>query len=676
MIMLSQRVVLSLVKSRSTPATTRTLHSPTLCRPFHLRPTNLESLQCRLSIRKPQQRVVATSAKTHARRPLRLGRIVNKTLTFLGIVSLTLFGSITAFFLYDASTYKEETNVQDVGVLELALYPRKGGLKNLPIAEVLLDDDMDELEKLKDKPRLVILGCGWGSVALLKSINPDNYHITVISPTNYFLYTPLLPSATVGTLEVRSLIEPIRRITRASKGHFLKASAVDVDFSAKLVEVSQELPNGERSNFYVPYDKLVIGIGSNSRTHGVEGLEHVHFLKNINDARKIRSSVIENFERACLPTTTDEERKRLLSFVICGGGPTGVEFAAELYDMLNEDLTTRYPRILRNEVSVHIVQSRSHILNTYDEALSEYAERRFARSQIDVQTNSRVSRIEKDKVLFTQKNPETGATIGKEIPFGMCLWSTGVAQTDFAEKIANSLEVQQNRHALETDPYLRLLGTPLGDVYAIGDCATVQNNITEYIANFLKQVAWENGIKDERKLALSFAQWRTLVPRIRKSFPASSDHLRRLDRLFEQYDEDKSGTLDFQELNKLIEDIDKKLTSLPATAQRAHQQGIYLAHKFNKFARAAQGLKLNQVLDGDIDAAVYKAFEYKHLGNLAYVGNAAVFDLNGMSFAGGLIFLYLWRGVYFAQGVSTRTRMLLAMDWTKRALFGRDLMNF
>ena len=75
-----------------------------------------------------------------------------------------------------------------------------------------------------------------------------------------------------------------------------------------------------------------------------------------------------------MPTTPDEERRRLLSFVVSGGGPTGVEFAAELYDMLNEDMCKYYPRILRNEISVHVIQSRGHILNTYDEALSRFAE--------------------------------------------------------------------------------------------------------------------------------------------------------------------------------------------------------------------------------------------------------------------------------------------------------------
>lgn len=122
---------------------------------------------------------------------------------------------------------------------------------------------------------------------------------------------------------------------------------------------------------------LQFTIGSTTNPHGVKGLENCHTLKSIDDARKIKNKVTDNMELACLPTTSDEERKRLLSFVICGGGPTGVEFAAELYDLLNEDLRKSFPKILRNEISVHVIQSRSHILNTYDEALSKYAEVRY-----------------------------------------------------------------------------------------------------------------------------------------------------------------------------------------------------------------------------------------------------------------------------------------------------------
>jgi NADH dehydrogenase len=475
-------------------------------------------------------------------------------------------------------------------------------------------------------------------------------------------------------LELRSLTEPVRRIVNRLRGHFLRAQAVDVEFSHKLVEVAQVDSQGVEQHFYLPYDKLIVGVGSTTNPHGVKGLENCNFLKTIEDARLIKHKVLRNLELACLPTTTDEERRRLLSFVISGGGPTGVEFAAELYDMLNEDLLRSFPRILRNEVSVHVIQSRGHILNTYDEALSVYAEKRFEHDHVEVLTNARVKEVQPDRIVFSQM--ENGSPVTKELPMGFCLWSTGVAQTEMSQKIAAKLgDFQNNRHALETDTHLRLIGAPLGDVYAIGDCATVQNNLADHLTTFLRGIAWEKG-KDPDTVHITFEEWRGLARAVRKRFPQAAAHLKRLDRLFEEYDKDKSGTLDFGELHELLVQIDSKLTSLPATAQRANQQGVYLGRKFNKIAAAIPGFKANEVDFGDLDEAVYKAFEYHHMGSLAYIGNAAIFDFNGLNFSGGLMAVYLWRSIYFAQSVSIRTRLLLAMDWTKRALFGRDLMSF
>ena len=171
-------------------------------------------------------------------------------------------GLVVAFFLYDASTYREDLSYTDIPVSEDALQPRRGGPKNLPIAEVLVDDDdCPENSRQKHKPKLVILGSGWGSVAMLKTLNPEDYHVTVVSPVNYFLFTPMLPSATVGTLELRSLVEPVRRIVSRVKGHFLKAEAVDVALSERLLEVKQTNAQGEECHFYLPYDKLVLGVG-------------------------------------------------------------------------------------------------------------------------------------------------------------------------------------------------------------------------------------------------------------------------------------------------------------------------------------------------------------------------------------------------------------------------------
>ncbi|EXJ74711.1 NADH dehydrogenase [Cladophialophora psammophila CBS 110553] len=602
-------------------------------------------------------------------------RLCYRIFAWTGIFIVFSGTLVLAFFLYDASTYREEPEpTGDIAVSEAALSPRRGGPKNLPIAEVLVDDeDCDHMREQKDKPKLVVLGTGWGSVAMLKELHPGDYHVTVVSPDNYFLFTPMLPSATVGTLELRSLVEPVRRIVNRLRGHFLKAEAVDIDFTERLVEVAQVDADGDRQHFYLPYDKLVIGVGSTTNAHGVKGLEHCNFLKTIEDARLIKNKVLRNLELACLPTTSDQERRRLLSFVISGGGPTGVEFAAELYDMLNEDLLKSFPRILRNEVSVHVIQSRGHILNTYDEALSIYAEKRFEHDHVEVLTNARVKEVTSDRIIFSQM--EDGKPVTKELPMGFCLWSTGVAQTDLSRKVAGKLgEFQNNRHALETDSHLRLLGAPLGEVYAIGDCATVQNNIADHLTTFLRGMAWEQG-KDPEKMHITFQDWRSVAQKVRKRFPQAAGHLKRLDKLFQEYDKDKSGTLDFGELHELLVQIDSKLTSLPATAQRANQQGQYLGRKFNKIAAAIPGFKANEVDFGDLDEAVYKAFEYHHMGSLAYIGNAAIFDFGGLNFSGGLMAVYLWRSIYFAQSVSFRTRMLLAMDWSKRALFGRGESN-
>jgi NADH:ubiquinone reductase (H+-translocating) len=324
-------------------------------------------------------------------------RFIVRTFFYVGIFCAGTVIFVVGFFLFDASTYRETPMIEAVPISSLALTPRRGGPKNLPIVEHFVDDDDSDKKKTsKHKPKMVILGTGWGAVSLLKNLKPEDYHVTVISPSNQFLFTPMLPSATVGTLELRSLVEPVRKIVTRVHGHFLKAMAVDVAFSEKLVEVQAvDTATGEKQSFYVPYDKLVIAcgmifdlsiyrsrannclLGSITNPHGVPGLENCHFLKDIHDARAIRNTVIRNLENACLPTTTDEERRRLLSFVVCGGGPTGVEFAAELYDMLNEDLVNVFPKILRCEISVHLVQSRGHILNTYDEALSKFAEVRI-----------------------------------------------------------------------------------------------------------------------------------------------------------------------------------------------------------------------------------------------------------------------------------------------------------
>lgn len=166
----------------------------------------------------------------------------------------------------------------------------------------------------------------------------------------------------MGTVEPRSLVEPLRKIISRVNGHYIQGAAVDVVMGSDLppskggqerfVEVdvisghegvsefsgqhdgptsntsSSAEAAGERKEtkgkrVYVPYDRLIVAVGSVTNSHGVEGLEHCFHLKTIKDAREIRSHILDNLEIASLPTTTPEEREKLLSMVVCGGGPTG-----------------------------------------------------------------------------------------------------------------------------------------------------------------------------------------------------------------------------------------------------------------------------------------------------------------------------------------------------------------
>ncbi|KAI5894247.1 nucleotide-binding domain-containing protein [Schizophyllum commune H4-8] len=593
-----------------------------------------------------------------------------------GFIASIAFGTFV-LFVHDACTYSD-AHIDGVPVNPLALHPHKGGPKNLPVVEVLLRDEEDpEMRELSSKPRLVIVGGGWGAMGVIEKLKPGDYHVTIISAETYTTFTPLLPSAAVGTVQARSLMEPIRKIMARLKGHFIQGKAVDIVFDERLLEVE----TADKGHIYVPYDKLVIAVGSVSSTHGVPGLEHSFQLKTISDALSIRRRILENFEIASLPTTTPEERKRLLSFVVCGGGPTGVEAAAEIYDLCQEDIIQYYPKLCREEVSIHLIQSREHILNTYSEAISRYAEEKFKRDEIDLITNARVSLIGPDKVMYAVKNKETGQFEQRTIPTNFVLWSTGIAMNPFTHRVTELLPNQFHKKAIETDAYLRVKGLKEDGVYAIGDCATIETSV---VSHFMDLVDVADKDKNGK---IDFNEWEIMVQEIRKRIPMADEHLTQIKDLFVQYDSDADNSLELNELVRLLEDLGKKITSLPATAQVASQQGKYIGKKLHKLALAREkhggNISTHQStptpastpaqLPRITDEEVSKPFKYFHLGSLAYIGNAAVFDLGKFQLMGGLAAMYAWRSVYWNEQVSSRTRALLMIDWIVRGVWGRDL---
>ncbi len=318
------------------------------------------------------------------------------------------------------------------------------------------------------KPTLLILGTGFGGFSLIKHLRRNRFRIVVVSPRNHFLFTPLLASTTVGTLEFRSIIESVR--AAKPEVEFVQAFATKLDHRRKSLQCESAL---DGNKFSLSYDSLVIAVGAVPATYGIPGVgRHACFLKDVSDARKIRRRIIDCLELASQPGISAQERKRLLHFVVVGGGPTGVEFAAEMHDFIDQDLRRLYPGLVA-DVRIVLLEAGEHILNSFDAALGQYTTRFFRRQRIEVRTRSKVVRVEKNHVLLSDKT---------RIPHGVLVWTTGVAPTPF---VASLSLPKDSSSRLLVDEYLRVDGTD--GLYALGDCVVIEGKTIPATAQVAQQ---------------------------------------------------------------------------------------------------------------------------------------------------------------------------------------------
>ncbi|KAJ1833202.1 NADH:ubiquinone oxidoreductase [Coemansia sp. RSA 2711] len=322
----------------------------------------------------------------------------------------------------------------------------------------------------QDKKTLVLLGTGWGTTTILKHLDTANFNVVVVSPRNYFLFTPLLPSCTVGTTESRSIMEPIRHIVkrRGKQMQFFEAECTDIDMGRKQLTLTQ---TAEESNVItqIGYDHLVVGVGGTYNTFGTPGVEkYACFLKEMNDASKIRRRLKDAIERASFGSLSNEERDRLLHVVVVGGGPTGVEFAGELHDLVTEDLAKWVPG-LSQRIRITLVEALPNVLPSFDKKLVRYTEQIFEKNGIQLRTSTRVKEV-RDKTLVVQ-HADHGE---EEIPYGTIIWAAGIRAREFAHTLrAKVPEVQTSGRGLIIDDYLRVKGTR--DIWALGDCTVSKN---------------------------------------------------------------------------------------------------------------------------------------------------------------------------------------------------------
>ena len=328
-------------------------------------------------------------------------------------------------------------------------------------------------ESDRHKERVVILGSGWGGYTLSRKLSPKIYSPIIISPRSYFVFTPLLTDAASGSLDFSNIVEPVR--DPRAKVDFIQAAARAVDLKKKTIlceatvvksgvtetprtDEERQFEEGslkpapqrkweEGETFEVPYDKLVIAVGTVSRTFGTPGVrENAMFFKDIGDAKRVKRRMRECFELAVLPTTTPEMQRWLLHFAIVGAGPTGTELAASLRDFIYSDMMKIYPT-LKGIPQISLYDIAPSVLSMFDESLSRYAMETMKSEGIDIKTSHHVQGLrwgppgaeppyEMDpKRCLTLDTKEEG-----EVGVGLCVWVTGNAMTNFVTQSLGSID--------------------------------------------------------------------------------------------------------------------------------------------------------------------------------------------------------------------------------------------
>ncbi|KAK9480993.1 hypothetical protein V1514DRAFT_323965 [Lipomyces japonicus] len=475
---------------------------------------------------------------------------------------------------------------------------------------------VDQLPPDPSKKTLVVLGSGWGSVSLLKKLDTENYNVVVVSPRNFFLFTPLLPSCTTGTIELRSIMEPLRHILRHKKTSvaFYEAECTKIDYANRTLTVRDNSEvKGDIAETKLPFDYLVVGVGAQNTTFGIPGVaENACFLKEVGDAQKIRTRIMDCIETATFKDQTPEERKRLLHMVVVGGGPTGVEFAGELQDFFEEDLRKWVPEIA-SDFKVSLVEALPNVLPMFSKELINYTEKTLKEEKVNIHLKTMVKKVT-EKTITAEVTKPDGSKQLVELPYGLLVWATGNMPRDVTRDLIKQIPEQAKaRRGLEVNDYLVVNGTE--GIWALGDCAA-----TKYAPT--AQVATQQG--------------------------------QYLARLFNTLA--KTEALE-QEINQLE-------TLGHATTDAADKKSLA-----TEIEAKAKLLRRSKRL---------MPFQYSHQGSLAYIGSdRAIADLtwgegNTVASSGQLTYLF-WRSAYVSMCFSTRNKMLVVFDWLKVKLFGRDV---
>lgn len=309
---------------------------------------------------------------------------------------------------------------------------------------------MEEHDSSKRRPRVVIVGGGFGGLDAARTLRRAPVQVTIIDRNNHHLFQPLLYQVATAGLSPADIAAPIRNILRYQRNaEVLMAEVTGIDTQQRCVRTH---------DLSVPYDYLILATGARDSYFGHNDWQpYAPSLKSLTDATAIRRKILLAFEAAEMETDPDL-RRVLLTFVLVGGGPTGVEMAGAIAELAHKALAADFRRIDPRAARILLLEAGPRILPTFDPKLSQAAQRALERLGVEVRTGAHVDAID-----------EEGVQVGEErIASRVVIWAAGVA----ASPAGNWLGAEQDKAGrVIVNSDLSVPGHP--DIFIIGDTARV-----------------------------------------------------------------------------------------------------------------------------------------------------------------------------------------------------------
>jgi NADH:ubiquinone reductase (H+-translocating) len=308
-----------------------------------------------------------------------------------------------------------------------------------------------------DIPRIVIVGAGFGGLWAAKKLHKEPVNIFLLDRNNYHSFWPLLYQVGSAELEPSQIAYPVRAILRRQPNvRFVMAEVTAVDSHQQQVQTADPYQSP------IPYDYLILATGSVARFFGIPGAErHTFPLKTMEDGIRLRNQILRCFETA-EREQDPERRRRLLTFAIVGGGPTGIEYAGALAELIYNPLAKDYPGVNIDEVQILLVEAQTQLLQGMPDSLGQYAAARLATMKVTVRLNAMVSAVTDNSLTLNQNETILTETV---------VWTAGVGGEAVAA--TSGLPTQRNG-TVPVQPTLQVEGLP--HVYVVGDLAHFGEN--------------------------------------------------------------------------------------------------------------------------------------------------------------------------------------------------------